>query len=51
MHKKAFVIAYTWMYGGTKKEAKEAYKHSDDDYKSAIIECYECNAQKEFYCD
>ena len=49
--KKMFINAYVWMYGGTKKEAAEAYKITDANYCNAIIKCFLDNAKTSFYED
>ena len=39
-NQKNFIEAYVWLFGGTKKAAKEIYKKADNDYVSLIIESY-----------
>ena len=53
--KRDFVTAYTWMYGGTKKQAECAYRRAmeiaDYGYVKEIIACFENNAKKSAYVD
>lgn len=48
---KSFINAYAWLYGSTKKQAKEIYKNSSIEYIESIIECFNNNAKKAFYND
>ena len=53
--KKDFIIAYTWMYGSTKKQAEGVYHRAmeiaDYGYVNEIINCFKGNAKKSFYND
>ena len=46
-----FVDAYIWMWGGTKKNAKDVYKSADDNYKRLIVRCYEAQSRLMFWDD
>lgn len=53
--KRDFITAYTWMYGGTKKQAegtfRKAMEIADYGYVKEIISCFEDNAKRSFYDD
>lgn len=46
-----FVDAYIWMFGGTKKAAREVYRKADHGYISAVIESYTRHFAFTFYED
>lgn len=46
-----FIDAYRWMYGGTKKNAREIYRKADPDYIALIIKAYEQQNRMAFYDD
>lgn len=53
--KRDFITAYTWMYGGTKKQAEGAFRRAmeiaDYGYVREIIGCFENNAKRSAYVD
>ena len=49
--KTKFIDAYTWMYGGTKKEAEMVYKTAGKEYIDMIIDGFKENAKQGFYND
>lgn len=51
MYKDDFIKAYTYCYGGTKKEALQAFKTTNKKYQNAIIKCFKHDAQSAFYDD
>lgn len=48
---KDFVAAYTWAWGGTKKNAKEAYENADDEYKRLIVKTWKSQSILTFWED
>ena len=46
-----FIEAYRWMYGGTKKTAREIYRKADPEYIALIIKAYEQQNRLAFYED
>ena len=50
-----FVKAYTWMFGGSKKEAEKVYKEKlaagSGRYISEVINCFKNNARRCAYDD
>ena len=51
MTMKAFVEAFVWLWGGTKKNARETYRNADENYKRLIIHCYETQNRLAFWND
>lgn len=51
MDRKDFIIAYIWMFGTTKKEAKEVYKTASESYIREIIHGFKKNAKVSLYYD
>lgn len=49
--KKNFIDAYIFYYGGTKKNALEAYKSSSEEYVKNLIDGYMGQAKSSFYND
>ena len=43
--------ALKWSYGMTTKEAEEFYREAEPETLEAIVDGYERNASKSFYCD
>lgn len=48
---KDFMAAYTWAWGGTKKNAKEAYENADDEYKRLIVKTWKSQSILTFWED
>ena len=48
---KDFISAYTWAWGGTKKDAREAYKNADDEYKRLIVKTWKSQSILTFWED
>lgn len=48
---KNFVDAYTWLFGSTKKYAKEIYKNEDKEYIEAVIFAYRTHCKIAFFED
>lgn len=46
-----FIKAYVWLYGTTKKQAKEVFKNSDIYYHREVIYCFKDNAKRSFEID
>lgn len=49
--KQEFLIAYRWMFGGTKTEAEKAYKNSNSERIKLIIDTWKNQCRKTFYYD
>lgn len=53
--RKDFVDAYCWMYGSTKKQAKEELdlllERGEDSYIYGVINCYKSHIKQMFYND
>lgn len=53
--RKDFIDAYCWMYGSTKKQAKEELdllmERSEDSYIYGVISCYKNHIKQMFYND
>ena len=48
---KQFVDAYIWLFGGTKKAAKEIYRLSSAEYIESVISVYKRQLILAFYND
>lgn len=52
---KGFIDAYCWMYGSTKKQAKEELdllsERGEHEYINSIILCYKSHIKQIFYND
>lgn len=46
-----FVAAYCWLFGGTKKAARDIYRKADKDYIAAVLRAYEKQSFIAFYED
>ena len=46
-----FIIAHRAAFGSTQKEAREAYKRTDEEYHKALIEGQKNKSKKAFYND
>lgn len=46
-----FVSAYRWMFGGTKKAAREIFRKADPDYIKNVVSAYEKQSFIAFYED
>ena len=51
MKKPAFIEAYRYLYGATKKQAENAYKTASEAYIQAIIDSMKQDAKSAFYND
>lgn len=46
--KNDFITAFCWLFGGSKRNAAEAYRNAAPDYITTIIECFQGNAARVF---
>ena len=51
MNMEKFVEAYRWLFGGTKKAAREIYRKADKDFIVAVLRAYEKQSFIAFYED